>query len=622
MAEKSRPFSIYLLREGYNATNTLIDDHNLITAENAEHVPEGATLYILDAQRKRPWWRSYFGVEEDIWQEFKGALLFLPAGGRHFALSFGQVHHNIKDAAYEYDFGLRVTLNMLDPNELRSADMVEPGPARRKRTQVPVSTELTYLDFDANSEIIKSLTGKVKPEYAELFKSASGASSLKVSLKLDPDELAERCEHLLGLYESEEYKIAFPNIENITPVRHPDDIAPLDEALLAAVRAASADATLTIPDIVDYRDHTCCMFAGGDGTSQIYPDISIEKFYEYLGDDLPHVQIEDLKKTYRILLTDTDGVPDGSYSLYRSMIFDVEPAAGDTVYHLCEGAWYKVERAFATRLRDYLDAKCEVTDLAAYNHDVINKGKLVYSEEAYNEAMAVAFPDLLCLDQEDISPAGSTSIEPCDLYATRPDGSAASGHRATFYHIKISTRSSHLSHLFNQGVNSVELISLEPASQHKMRALIATKLAGADPANYHAPLDNRDFRVVFGIITHKTAAALSANLPLFSKLSLMRNMQRLDLMRIPSAVTFIPDQSAAKGGHTKYQRYLVEVYEAGGRHVVRARPDQGLDINQLIKRCPKDVSDSAPGSRFNLSIKVNEDGTYSSSHHWPYQAVA
>jgi len=52
------------------------------------------------------------------------------------------VFHHLKDTTYEYDFGLRVTLNSLDPHELKSADMVAPGVARRKRTQVPLSTEL------------------------------------------------------------------------------------------------------------------------------------------------------------------------------------------------------------------------------------------------------------------------------------------------------------------------------------------------------------------------------------------------------------------------------------------------------------------------------------------------
>ncbi len=565
MADKSRPFSIYLLREGYNADNSLVDDHGLEATEG-DHLPEGGTFYILDADRKRPWWRSYFGIEDDIWQEFKGALMFLPVGQRCFVICFGQVHHNLKDVAYEYDFGLRVTLNMLDPKELRSADMVEPGPARRKRTQVPISTELTYLDFDANSEIIKSLTGKVKPEFEELFKSATGSASLKISLKIEPNELTDRCERFLELYESDGYKASFPNIENITPVRNPADIAPLDALLLASIKGNDGATTLTIPDIVDYKDNTCCMFGGGEGTSQIYPDISIEQFFEYVGDaGVAAFTIEQLKREYRLVLTDTEGVPDKSYGLYRSLIFDTEPAGDDAIYHLCEGAWYKVEKAFATRLRTYLDAKCEPTDLAPHNHDVMSKGKRVYSEEKYNKAMAAAHAGLLCLDQTDISPSGATAIEPCDIYTARADATASSGHRGVFYHIKISTRSSHLSHLFNQGVNSVELITHETSSREKLVAIITEKLNGADPTNFVAPFVNSEYKIVFGIITHKNAALASTNLPLFSKLSLMRNMQRLDFARIPCALTFIPDHSDAKSATCLIRTFWLRSSKRGRR---------------------------------------------------------
>ena len=224
MAEKTRPFSIYLLRSGYDETNGLINDHDLDPIDDATQLPAGSTLYILDADPKQPWWKAYFGIQQDILQESKGALLFVKTAERCFALSFGQVHHNLRDEAYEYDFGLRVTLNAVIPGELRSADMVEPGPARRKRTQVPASSDLTYLDFDANSEIIKSLTGRIKTEYKELFSSASGSSSLKVSLKIPANELTERCESLLNLYNLTDYKDNFPNIDNITPIRNPDDI--------------------------------------------------------------------------------------------------------------------------------------------------------------------------------------------------------------------------------------------------------------------------------------------------------------------------------------------------------------------------------------------------------------
>ncbi|MFQ6163427.1 DUF6119 family protein [Sinorhizobium meliloti] len=617
---RARPFSIYLLKEEYDATNSLREDHDLEAAE-ATDLPEGAVLYILDSDPKPPWWKSYFGVTEPLLQQFKGALVFLPVGDRWFALSFGQVFHHLNDAAYEYDFGLRVTLNSVDPTELKSADMVAPGVARRKRTQVPVSTELTYLDFDGNSEIIKSLTGRVREEYEELFKNATGSASLKVSLDLEPGELPGICETLLTLYDAEDYKASFPNIQNISPVNDPSKIAELDELLLSSLKAKDGKATLTIPDIIDYRDNTCCIFQGDGRASDVFPDISIEEFYEFLGNgyDLAGMTIEAFK-SFRMMLTDVDGAAGRSYSVYRSLIYDGEPPGEGLVYHLCEGKWYRVEKSYIERLKNYLDAKCSDSDLPPYNHDAEKDGKAVYSEGGYNAAIPHWNNAFICLDQSDISPAGSTEIEPCDIYTVTTDASASCGHRGFFYHLKISTRSSHLSHLFNQGVNSADLIQLETASREKMKALVTGKLNGNDPAVFLAPLDSFDFKVIFGIITHKNKDDRSDNLPLFSKISLMRSMQQLDVRKIPSVLMFIEDRSPKKHGHPKHEQIVVEIVALhNGKNEVRAVEGQGYDPAIPIKSCPKDVRESAVGTRYRLTVKRGEDGALSSYHGWPFE---
>jgi uncharacterized protein (TIGR04141 family) len=136
---KTKPFSIYLLKAGFNHSNSMKQGHAL-EEEIAEALPDGARLYILDTPARPPWWREFFGIKKELYQSSKGALIFLDVGDRSFAISFGHVYHHLSDYSYEYDFGLRVTLNSLDPSELKSADMVSPGTARRKRTQVAIST--------------------------------------------------------------------------------------------------------------------------------------------------------------------------------------------------------------------------------------------------------------------------------------------------------------------------------------------------------------------------------------------------------------------------------------------------------------------------------------------------
>lgn len=250
-------------------------------------------------------------------------------------------------------------------------------------------------------------------------------------------------------------------------------------------------------------------------------------------------------------------------------------------------------------------------------------GKAIYSEEGYNAAIPVWNSAFICLDQTDISPAGGTQIEPCDIYTAAEDPSASCGRRASFYHLKISTRSSHLSHLFNQGVNSVDLIQLEPTSHEKVKALVAGRLNGNDPDAFLLPLDSFDFKVIFGIITHKDRDRKSDNLPLFSKISLMRNMQHLDVRKIPCTLMFIDDQSPKKHGHPKYERIVVEIVARdNGKTEVRAVDGQGYDPSIPVKSCPKEVRESAVGTRYRLTVKRSEGGKLTSYHGWPFEKAA
>ena len=228
----------------------------------------------------------------------------------------------------------------------------------------------------------------------------------------------------------------------------------------------------------------------------------------------------------------------------------------------------------------------------------------------------------ICLDQTNISPTGNTQIEPCDIYTVEKDASASNGYRGVLYHLKISTRSTHLSHLFNQGVNSIDLIELEDTSKEKMKRLVTERLNGNDPDIFLAPFEKLDFKVIFGIITHKNKAQKSGNLPLFSKISLMRNMQQLDVRKVPSAVTFIEDQSPKKHGHQKYTQIIVEVYDPkDGKIKVRPVAGQGFDQDKPIKRCPKQVCKSAVGTRYKLCVKKSDEDELSSFHSWPFELV-
>lgn len=543
----------------------------------------------------------------------------MPVADRWFALSFGHVFHKLLDNCYEYDFGLLVTLNSLDPKKLKSADVMDPGASRRKRTQIPAAADITFLDFDSNTEIVRSLTGAVREDLTGLFKSATGSASLKVSLKLLPEELHNLCTNLLALYNSNDYLKTFPNVGKISPENDPDIVRTLNNKLLQYFIARDPSLSLCIPDIVDYRDNTSCRFQGRGGVAEVYTDISLEAFYDYLGEttDLAEFTADKLK-SFSVALCDTDGNINKAYNIYNCLLLDIHEQA--EVYHICEGSWYRVEREYIELLKGYLDTKFEPTDLFDYNHDCIKDGISHYSEEAYNSAVAENFPAFICLDQKNMSLDGQTAIEPCDLYTL---SKAENGEQelGKLYHLKISTRSSQLSHLFNQGTNSAELLILEPKCREKLKELITEQIGQNDLESYCEAIENINIKVIYGIITTKDPKLLSENLPLFSKISLMRCLKNLELMQIPSAITYITDASPAKVKFSALPSVIVEVVHTKNKNEAWVAADQVLQQGTKVSRCATAITESAVGSQFRIFYKINKEGTPYSSHLWPYEPV-
>ena len=537
---RSRSFSIYLLKPGYTAENSLRENHPLINDARAKGLPDNAVLYVLDSKPYPPWWRDYFRIEKDLTQVSKGALVFLPVDNRCFALSFGHVAHNLLDFSYEYDFGLRITLNSLDPKKLKSTDTLDPGVAKRRRTQLPTESELTVFDFDRDSTVLRSLTGKVREEHKDLFKHATGGSNLRISSDVAADGLHELGNKLLTLYESNQYKVAFPEIQNIVPVRDPVQIETLNELLLKAFQRRDPDLNITVPDIINYSDNLYVKFSGA-GESLIYDDVYIGCYFEYLDKheiDLASIDIDALRR-HALVLTDEHGNSRDRYSILKSLIFEatIEGTASET-FHLSEGSWYKIDNDYIARLSAFLDPLCVESDLPPYNHA---------SEGTYNDSVAQTDRTVACLDRKNISPDGSSQVEPCDLLAVR-DGTA------TFYHIKVSTLSAQLSHLFNQGVNSVELLRLEAKAVDKLEILIRENLTKDCADSLRDLIKAQKYRLVFGIVTRKEPSGKSRNLPLFSRISLMRAMKAMQLMNVPASLIFIPDQSDKSEGRKKKRK--------------------------------------------------------------------
>ena len=220
------------------------------------------------------------------------------------------------------------------------------------------------------------------------------------------------------------------------------------------------------------------------------------------------------------------------------MIFDTTLDSGTKAYHLCEGNWYEIETDYIKRLSEYLDPLCRDATFPHFAHN---------DEGEYNKDICHGNEDRLCLDMTNIAPDGQKQVEPCDVFELA-DG------KVVLSHIKISTLSPALSHLFNQGTNSIKLLREESAALDKLKNLIAERTDAAKATKFIATLNDGKLKVVFGIITHKDKAKQSINLPLFSRISLMRCMKEFKVMGIEAEYCFITDNSPKSAGKPKKRK--------------------------------------------------------------------
>jgi len=360
------------------------------------------------------------------------------------------------------------------------------------------------------------LTGAVRPEFQSSFRHVTGASSIRITSKVAPSEIQNLCSQLLEIYERDVYQTAFQNIQNITPINDPSILHELERILLGALRDNQTNLALTIPEILDYETAFKIAYSGAHGPRKDYDNIFIEDYREFLS--LRH--ISDLTtqhlRHHRLDIKDENGNTKKSFPIYQCLLFDCE--YNDNHYHLCDGNWYRIERNYINQLRENLDPYFS-------DHSVLQECDKKREDE-YNESVAQVNQNYTCLDKENISPDGQTAIEPCDLYTVN-DGVAH------LIHIKISTRSASLSHLFNQGRNSIEILRLNNEAQNKLKNLLS-------PAD-RIPIDNANFFVTYGIITSKDKDLKSNALPIFSRISLRKAIQSLKLMGINCNVVLIKD---------------------------------------------------------------------------------
>lgn len=521
---KSRPFSIYLLKEGVSIDDALVDNHNLeqLIPGNIENnrLPEGVTIFLSSSHSTPPWWKEYMHIAKPLNLKQEGALVFINCSvgenmQRIFALTFGMTYHKLKEGKFEYDFGIRTTLNAIDPEKIKTTETLQPDNAKRQRLQSPVADTLNFFDFNRDQSIVKTLSGKVKDDFSSLFKSVTGVSSLKITSYMTFEELPRLCSNLYDIYNQETFMQIFPDLQNIVPVKDPTIKQELEAIFIEGYNTNNNRIIVTIPEMLIEPQWNKYQYIYKRKLSGQIDENDINELKRIL----PEAEsIDDFRKA-RLRVLDENLCKQREYSFENCVLFDC--TYDNKTFHFCEGCWYCIEEDYLNRINTTLSSCLENAlqhNLPNYNHS---------NEGAYNLDVPNQCQNFTCLDTLDISPNGQKQVEPCDLIKTVGD-------KLQLYHIKIGTRSSTLSHLFNQGAVSIDLLLSERESRNKLKQLLN------NDAFTNSIIDNRNFSIIFGVVTHRDINEGIELLPLFSRISLYRVAKSLETKRINWSIVFIP----------------------------------------------------------------------------------
>ena len=446
---------------------------------------------------------------------------------RTFALAFGGGHLALAPDAFVRNFGLRVTLNCVARDALRSLDVATlDSTTIQKRIQASRKADLQGFGIDYQNDLLR-LAGGV-PTDTTFASSLAGKDALTLTSKLSIKEIANKCKTALKLFNAIDYQKDYAFIDQIVAVRDRDLLTELDELVFAEVqnlvKGQPSDLHMTLPEIIDPEEGRDFGYFGigfKSGAKASYGELAIEDYIAELKAGRPAdvPGIAELKASHEVrVVVDGQGDKKKSRRVYDCFVYEVTHEK--KTYVLFSGDWYCIEDKF-------------FTDVEMDYQALLSSAPVRASTTSKDEQELIAEldkdPDLLNLDKVKASPSGAAgaNLEPCDFLSRKKE----------LIHLKDGHGSAPISHLWSQGVVSAESFVRDEVFRKAMRDSAITRQKKGGKAGFEALLpDGRskptpsDYKVIYGIMRHPYQRSKTLGLPFFSKVSLRAAASRIQLM--------------------------------------------------------------------------------------------
>lgn len=520
---KLRYLTVFLLKEGIGTYDAALKSADGLRDYNLQRTLSfQGRLYLRPPTTKVPSWVAFVraGTSHDLGHlrnASTSAVLLLTIRQRLFALTFGYGRFLLKPECFEPDFGLRVVLNSVDPDKLRTVDVqtIEELTVHTKR-QTSRSSSLPTFGLDVTRDLLRGVVGQ--PRDPNLASRLAGSDALAIATRIEFGDLGRKCETILRRFKDDTYKDRFGWIDHMGAVRDPERIREFDGLMLQAIRARDTSAAhLAVPEVLDVARLAGFKYSGQGRGAEPLPDVDLDDYLHIVADDLPGITVDDLRQAHvRAIDAASDQVAD-QWSVYRCLVF--ERRVGDRLLVLSGGQWFEVSTSFVRSVDRYVGTMRR-------SRLRLTPARTGEDEADYNARAAADLPGAVLLDRKLVRCDGAASdIEVCDILTQRGE----------FVHIKRRTRSATLSHLFSQGTVSAEAFLREESFRLKAREIVRRLNAGAARLVPKDRPKTQNYEVVYAII-----ADPARELPFFSRLHLMQSTQRLadlgyrfSLLRVP-----------------------------------------------------------------------------------------
>lgn len=506
--KKVQHLNVLLLKAGFDTEGAALKNRSRATmrALDTSLVPKGL-LFVEPAEPKAPKWVTFLTQAareslESITSTVASAVLFIESAGRSFAFTFGYGRNMLKAESFERDFGLKVVLNRVNPENIRSLDVRNFEELTiHTRRQTSRGSTLETFGLNIRQDLLRSVTGI--PKDGKLARRLSGSDVLAFAAAVDIQDLPKKCKELLVAYSDDKYKERFAFIDQLRAVRDLATVAQLDQVLVDSLSQRQLDRIhLAPPEPQDWETVEGFTYST-DGHDEAYPDLSID---DYLGCFPASTPISiDTLRDHRVGVRYRGSEHSvRKWTVYDTVVF--ETMRPGKMYVLTGGDWFEVAPDFATRVAD------KVAVLARNSVTLID-AVAGASESDYNKSLAQQ-PGFCLMDCK-LNNSQATPVEVCDLFTQTRQ----------FIHVKKKTRSATLSHLFAQGVVSAEaFISDESFRKEVIRILQGSpQFAALIPSGRPSA---GDFEIVYAVIA-KPDARWPRTLPFFSQLNLANASDRL-----------------------------------------------------------------------------------------------